>query len=77
MRKFLPGLQGSKVTQIDDSLIPSKHYDQWVQDLSLCCKNFLFNIKKKKKKKTQDVCINEPSMKGKREDIGFNLNHTI
>ena len=37
----------------------------------------VFMSYQKKKKKTQDVCINEPSMKGKREDIGFNLNHTI
>ena len=38
MQKFLPGLQGSKVTQIDDSLVTSKRYDQWAQDLSSCCK---------------------------------------
>ena len=32
---------------------------------------------KEEKENTQDICINEPSMKGKREDTGFNLNHTI
>jgi len=33
--------------------------------------------KREKKEKTQNIYINEPSMRGKREDIGFNLNHTI
>ena len=33
--------------------------------------------KREEIEKTQDICINEPSMKGKREDKGFNLNHTI
>ena len=71
MRKFLPGLQGSKVTQIDDSLIPSKHYDQWVRELPSFAKSFyviLDRNKRQEKEKTQEICINEPSMRGKRED---------
>ena len=33
--------------------------------------------KREEKEKTQDICINEQSMREKREDIRFNLNHTI
>ena len=33
--------------------------------------------KREEKEKKQDICINEPSMRGKREDTRFNLNHTI
>ena len=32
---------------------------------------------KEEKEKTQVLCINVPSMRGKGEDTGFNLNHTI
>ena len=70
MQKILPSLQGSKVTQINDSLVPSKCYDQWVRDLPSFAKSFyviLDRNKREEKEKTQDICINEPSMKGKRE----------
>ena len=33
--------------------------------------------KREKKEKKQDKCINEPSMRGKRKDTGFILNHII
>ena len=71
MQKILPSLQGSKVTQINDSLVPSKRYDQWVRDLPSFAKSFyviLDRNKREEKEKTQEICINEPSMRGKRED---------
>ena len=73
MQKFLPSLQGSKVTQINDSLVPSKRYDQWVRDLASFAKSFyviLDRNKREEKEKTWEICINEPSMRGKREEIG-------
>ena len=33
--------------------------------------------KREEKEKTQDLYINVPSMRGKRKDTGFILNHTI
>ena len=33
--------------------------------------------KREEKEKTQDLCINVQSMRGKRKDTGFILNHTI
>ena len=32
---------------------------------------------KEEKEKTKVLCINVPSMRGKRKDTGFILNHTI
>ena len=55
MQKFLPSLQGSKVTQINDSLVPSKCYDQWVRDLPSFAKSFyviLDRNKREEKEKT-------------------------
>ena len=55
MQKFLPSLQGSKVTQINDSLVPSKRYDQWVRDLPSFAKSFyviLDRNKREEKEKT-------------------------
>ena len=71
MQKILPSLQGSKVTQINDSLVPSKRYDQWVRIYRHVAKKFYVisdRNKREEKEKTQDICINEPSMRGKRED---------
>ena len=42
-------------------------------------KSYAISIRNKReeKEKTQVLCINVPSMRGKRKDIGFILNHTI
>ena len=72
MQKFLLSLQGSKVTQINDSLVPSKRYDQWVKIYCHAAKKIYVisdRNKREKKEKTQNICINEPSMRGKREDM--------